>query len=72
MLLAFAPELDAELVRASQIWLSGQAETDLALWGYQKAETWERFAVWAYENALIETPIDSLAAFTNQFLPSQE
>ena len=72
MLLSFAPELDAELVRASQTWLSGQSETDLMLWGYQKPETWERFANWAFENALIEKAIDPLAAFTNQFLPSEE
>ena len=72
MLLSFAPELDAELVHASQIWLSGQSETDLMLWGYQKPETWERFAAWAFENALIEKAIDPLAAFTNQFLPIEE
>lgn len=72
MLLSFAPELDAELVRASQIWLSGQAETDLAQWGHQRAETWERFAVWAFENALITKAIDSLSAFTNKFLPTEE
>ncbi|MCK4571196.1 ABC transporter substrate-binding protein [Candidatus Bipolaricaulota bacterium] len=72
MLLSFAPELDAELVRASQIWLSGQSETNLALWGYQETETWERFATWAFENALIEKAIDPLAAFTNRFLPTEE
>jgi len=72
MLLSFAPELDAELVRASQTWMSGQSETDLMLWGYQKPETWERFAAWAFKNALIEKAIDPLAAFTNQFLPSEE
>ena len=72
MLLAFAPELDAELVRASQIWLSGQSETELLKWGFQKAETWERFAGWAFENALIENAIDPLAAFTNRFLPTEE
>jgi len=72
MLLSFAPELDAELVRASQIWLSGQSETELLKWGVQKAETWERFAAWAFENALIENAIDPLAAFTNRFLPTEE
>jgi len=72
MLLSFAPELDAELVRASQIWLSGQSETDLLLWGHQKTETWERFAAWAFENDLIEKAIDPLAAFTNRFLPVEE
>ena len=72
ILLSFAPELDAELVRASQIWLSGQSEVDLTRWGHQEPETWERFAAWAVENALIETAIDPLSAFTNQFLPVVE
>ncbi len=72
MLSTYAPELDEELVRASQIWLSGQAETDLMQWGYQKTETWERFAAWAIENALIEKAIDPLAAFTNRFLSTEE
>jgi ABC-type nitrate/sulfonate/bicarbonate transport system substrate-binding protein len=72
MLLGYAPELDEELVYASQIWLSGQSETDIQMWGFQEAETWSRFADWAFENALIEQIIDPLAAFTNQFLPSKE
>ena len=72
MLLSFAPELDAELVRASQIWLVGQSETRLLLWGHQKTETWERFAACAFENDLIEKAIDPLAAFTNRFLPVEE
>lgn len=72
MLLTYAPELDAELVRASQSWMSGQSETILTQWGYQEAETWERFAIWAFENALIEKAIDPLAAFTNRFLPTEE
>lgn len=72
MLLAFAPELDPELVHASQAWLSGQSETQLSKWGHQSTETWERFAAWALENALIDNAIDPLAAFTNQFLPEEE
>ncbi|MBU1049749.1 ABC transporter substrate-binding protein [Candidatus Bipolaricaulota bacterium] len=72
MLLDYAPELDEELVMASQIWLSGQSEIDLSTWGYQMPETWSRFSDWAFANQLIERPIDPLAAFTNQFLPAKE
>lgn len=72
MLLAYAPELDAELVHASQLWLSGQAETELGQWGIQNPATWERFAIWSLDNNLIEKSIDSLAAFTNDFLPSED
>jgi len=72
MLLDYAPELDEELVHASQIWLSGQSEIDIQTWGFQKTETWIQFAEWAFDNALIEKAIDPVAAFTNQFLPAEE
>ncbi len=72
MLLSFAPELDAELVRTSQGWLAGQSETELSRWGWQSEETWSRFAEWAFENGLIDTATDPAAAFTNQFLPAAE
>ncbi len=72
LLLDYAPELDEQLVLKSQIWLAGQSETDITLWGFQKAKTWSDFADWAFDNGLIDVPIDPLAAFTNQFLPQQE
>jgi len=72
MLLDYAPELDEELVHASQIWLSGQSEIDLQTWGFQETTTWVQFAEWAFDNALIEKAIDPIAAFTNQFLPAEE
>lgn len=69
MLLTFAPELDAELVHTSQLWLSERSIADVPSWGVQDEETWVRFAAWAFENGLIEAAIDPLAAFTNRFLP---
>ena len=72
MLLAFAPELDEDLVRESQGWLAGQSESDLQTWGWQKEETWAGFASWALENGLIDSAIDPDAAFTNRFLPCEE
>ena len=68
-LLRHAPELDSELVYASQQWLAGQAVVDLAEWGQQDGRVWERFADWALENGLIERAIDPWAAFSNDFLP---
>jgi ABC-type nitrate/sulfonate/bicarbonate transport system substrate-binding protein len=70
-LLRHAPELDRDLVFASQEWLAGQSESTLASWGYQNPDIWRRFADWALENGLIETAIDPLAAFTNAFLPGR-
>jgi ABC-type nitrate/sulfonate/bicarbonate transport system substrate-binding protein len=68
-LLRHAPELDRELVVASQRWLAAQSESELASWGYQDPAVWERFSAWALENGLIETAVDPSAAFTDAFLP---
>jgi len=70
-LLAFAPELDPELVHSSQAWLVTQAIGDIEQWGRQRLETWSAFAAWAYENGLIEQAIIPEAAFTNVFLPAE-
>jgi ABC-type nitrate/sulfonate/bicarbonate transport system substrate-binding protein len=68
-LLEYAPELDRELVIASQRWLAGESESDVAAWGWQGEEAWEAFAVWAWANGLVEKEIDARAALTNAFLP---
>lgn len=72
ILLKFAPELDRELVKASQLWLAEQALDDVDRWGWQEASVWKRFADWALENELIDTAIDPEAAFTTAFLPNKE
>ena len=72
ILLAYAPELDPELVHASQTWISEQTIDDVDRWGFQEAEVWTRFAAWALENGLIADAIDPLAAFTIEFLSEGE
>lgn len=69
ILLAHAPESDAELVRASQVWLSPRYQDDAPRWGVQDPEVWREFAQWLYENDLLEREIDADAAFTNDYLP---
>jgi len=71
MLLEYAPELDAELVHASQAWLATQAEVEPARWGVQRESVWSGFAEWAYDNGLIPSTIDPQAAFTNRFVPGE-
>jgi ABC-type nitrate/sulfonate/bicarbonate transport system substrate-binding protein len=71
-LLRHAPELDRDLVYASQRWLAAQTEKELSAWGVQDPAVWMRFSSWALENRLIETPIDPLAAFSNAYLPGGE
>ena len=68
-LLDYAPELDRELVLASQTWLAGVSTADVGAWGRQEERIWSDFAVWALEKGLIDVAIDPLAAFTNVFLP---
>ncbi|MGD9676106.1 MAG: ABC transporter substrate-binding protein [Candidatus Bipolaricaulia bacterium] len=69
-LLRHAPELDRDLVLASQRWLASQSVTDPAAWGWQDPAVWRRFAEWAFASGLIDVAIDPDLAFTNAFLPS--
>lgn len=71
ILIANAPELDQELVKASQIWLADKYQDDALSWGVQKLEVWERYADWMFEYGLLEKEIISQDAFTNEFLPEQ-
>ena len=70
ILLKHAPELNAELVKLSQDWLSPQYQADASQWGIQKADIWEGYATWLHERELIETMLDVEKAFTNDFLPT--
>lgn len=69
ILAAAEPDLDRELVIASQKWLSPRYQDDAPRWGLQKAEVWENYANWLYERDLLEKPLDVESAFTNDFLP---
>jgi len=69
MLLEAVPELDEELVVASQKWLSAKYIDDAPKWGVQKLEVWENFASWLDEFGLLEGEFDAQAAFTNDFIP---
>jgi len=72
VLLKNAPELNKELVVASQKWLSTKYQDDAEQWGVQKEEVWKRYADWMFERGLIEKNIDAKAAFTNEFLPKKK
>lgn len=68
-LLENAPELDPELVKASQEWLSSQYKAEAAQWGWQQEEVWTHYAQWMYERELLPKAIDATKAYTNEFLP---
>jgi len=69
LLLVAVPELDAELVKASQDWLSKYYQADAPRWGEQKEEVWRGYTDWMVENGILSAPISVSDAFTNDFLP---
>lgn len=69
ILIKAAPDLDKNLVKASQKWLSPKYQDDAPKWGEQKLSVWENYASWMYDNGLLEKKLDSKKAFTNEFLP---
>ena len=68
ILLKHAPELDEELVVASQIWLADKYQGDADIWGEQKLAVWQDYFTWLTENELIEGTTEMAEAFTSDFL----
>jgi ABC-type nitrate/sulfonate/bicarbonate transport system substrate-binding protein len=71
ILIKAVPDINKELVRASQKWLSPQYQADAPRWGEQKKTVWDNYASWLTEHKLLEKSLDSDKAFTNQFIPAQ-
>ena len=69
LLLTAVPELDTELVKASQDWLSEVYQADAPRWGEQKESVWQDYTDWMVENGILSAPISVPDAFTNNFLP---
>lgn len=70
ILLEAAPELDPDLVYASQNWMADQYVADAAQWGYIDGARWNRFYQWVNDNLLFETPVPLDTGFTNDYLPA--
>lgn len=68
ILLKNAPELNKELVKQSQLWVSKKYIDDAPKWGVQKADVWKRYTDWLFEHNQLKKTIDSQKAFTNEFL----
>ncbi len=68
ILLRNVPELDGNLVRASQDWLKDKYRDDAELWGLQKREVWESYSRWLLEHNLVDRMLDVDKAFTNRFI----
>ena len=64
-----APELDKELVLASQKYLKDQYQADAQYWGQIDATRWNNFYKWVNDNDLIEDEIPLDTGFSNEYLP---
>lgn len=69
ILVKMVPDLDKNLVVASQKWLSPRYKDDAPRWGWQKPEVWQNYADWMMDHKLLEKKPDIAAAYTNDFIP---
>lgn len=65
------PELDEELVKDSQEYLSKQYIADADSFGVIDAARWNRFYNWLNENNLVANEIPENTGFTNEYLETQ-
>ena len=69
ILLEASPELDADLVYASQEYLSTQYKADVDRWGYIDPARWDGFYQWLWDNQLVEEELPAGTGYTNDYLP---
>lgn len=70
-LLKDAPEIDREMAIASQKYLAKQYMAEASQWGIMDVSVWNNYGKWMYERGLLENPLESERAFTNEFLPKR-
>ena len=68
ILLKAVPELDADLVKASQKFLAAKYIDDAEKWGVIDSARWQRFYTWLNNQQLLENKIDPSAGFTSEYL----
>ncbi len=65
----YAPELDYELVVASQKYMSQEYKSDVSRWGYIDPVRWNGFYNWLNQEELVEENIPENTGFSNDYLP---
>lgn len=65
------PELDKELVKESQEWISGQYKAEVEQWGYIDQARWDAFFKWLSDNNLSDE-IPEGYGFTDEYLPQEK
>ena len=68
ILLEAAPELDPEIVKASQEWLADQYIADAEKWGYIDPARWDGFYTWLTENNLVDGELPAGIGYSNDYL----
>ena len=63
------PEIDADLVLASQEYLAGEYQADASQWGVFDGDRWNGFYKFINDKKLAEAEIPMDFGFTNEFLP---
>lgn len=66
-----APELDPELVLASQNYLSAEYQADAEQWGIIDDERWSAFYTWVNEHELTEAALVADQGYSNEYLPQK-
>ena len=65
------PEIDAELVKASQEYLADQYQAEASQWGVIDAARWNSFYEFINQEGLSEQEIPMDTGFTNDYLPEK-
>lgn len=68
-LLKGAPELDRVLVEKSAAYLATRYADAGAKWGVQDSTVWSTFSKFLSDARILESPVDTSAVFSNEFLP---
>ena len=63
-----SPELDINLVTASQKWISKEYQSDAKEWGIIDGNRWNRFYEWLYKNKAVEREISKNFGYSNEYL----
>lgn len=69
ILIAANPEIDEDLAKASQKYLTDQYQGEAKRWGEINGERWNAFYRWLNEKGLVEKDIPDDFGFTNEYLP---
>jgi ABC-type nitrate/sulfonate/bicarbonate transport system substrate-binding protein len=69
VLLAAAPELDRDVVVASQQWISPRYQAEAPRWGEQSESRWQTYADWMTSQGILADELDAAQAFSNEYLP---